>query len=202
MMKFSKLIIAITFLFSVSAKAGFLVEPYLGYSFGSESYDLTNSGVLNGKYEFSHNGYRAGARLGYQFLGFMGGIDYGIGSYGRSVDSLPSGVTTTAEDESFNQFGIFAGYELPILFRFWATYYVSANWEGDNTKDEDSGSGFGLGAGFTGLPFVSLNLEYKSFTIDETKDGADGSVTKYPTSTTSEPSVSEIVLSVSLPLDF
>ncbi len=201
-MKFSKIIIALTFLFTFSANAGFLVEPYLGYSFGSQSFDVSNSGVLNGKYEFSHNGYRAGARLGYQFLGFMGGIDYGIGSFGRSVDSLPSGVTATSEDESFSQFGIFAGYELPILFRFWATYYVSAEWEGKDSKDENSGSGFGLGAGFTGLPFVSLNLEYKSFTMDETKDGTTGFVTKYPTSTLSDTSINEIVLSVSLPLDF
>lgn len=203
-MKFLKAFVTFAFLMTTTANAGLLVEPYLGYSFGSAETNVSNAGGANGTYDIKASGYRLGGRLGYQFLGFMGGVDYGIGAAKEKISSIPNGTSYSLDDYNVSQLGIFAGYELPILFRFWATYYTSYKMEvdgGSNNGDEDSGSGFGLGAGFTGLPFVSLNLEYKSITIDETEFAGGGSV-KYPTNQISERDINEIVLSVSLPLDF
>lgn len=169
---------------SASASSGVLVEPYLGFRVSGDTEQGTNI-------EGSYNGALYGARLGYQFLGFMGGLDYSLSNYEIDYDR-PSG--TSAKTDSSN-LGIFVGYDAPLLVRAWATYFLSNKLDFESSTTEYSGSGYALGAGFTGLPFVSLNLEYRSLSYDE-----------FDTSTTSgrlnpENDVSEIILSVSLPLD-
>ncbi len=182
-----KLLVTICFMFG--ANAGFLIEPYTGYRVGS--LETTLSGE---KYDYGLKGANIGARVGYTFLTFMAGIDYNIGSVDGDVDQAPAG--TPNEEYDTANFGLFAGVQLPILLRGWATYYLNSTYE-EADGDELSGSGFGLGVGFTGLPFVSLNLEYRSLTFDE-----------YSTSTgttklsgDNERDANEIFVSVSLPLD-
>ena len=51
--------------------------------------------------------------------------------------------------------------------------------------------GYGLGIGFTGLPFVSLNLEIEALNYDAESSGVE---TDY--------SVASTILSVSMPFDF
>ncbi|MDD0853320.1 outer membrane beta-barrel protein [Halobacteriovorax sp. GB3] len=191
-----KLLLVLCATLMVNAQAGVLVEPYLGYRLVSGE-DSNSS-----KTEYDYNGSVIGGRLGYQFLGFMGGLDYsrGLGAYElEQKDS--SG--TSKNDYTQSSFGLFAGYELPILLRAWVTYWMSNKLEGDSgavNGDEFNGSGYGLGIGFTGLPFVSLNLEYRNMTYDEFFDKAAGTTTAL--SGDSEIGMSEILLSVSLPLDF
>ena len=121
------------------------------------------------------------------------GVDYSITTLDAEIDT--AGYTSTLSDFDGNHLGIFAGVELPVLLRAWATYFLSSKLT-DNDDDEYDGSGFGLGVGFTGLPFVSLNLEYRSMTYDEFTDVSAGT-----TSTDRDYDVSEILFTVSLPLD-
>lgn len=177
------------FVFGGTARAGVLVEPYLGFALGS--------GDNGGNVDYDYKTVQLGGRLGYQMLGFMGGIDYSLASFDLEReynDNTPGALGDLSTDK--NQLGLFVGYDFPILLRAWATYYVSAKADFSNASiNEMSGSGTGLGVGFTGLPFVSLNLEYRSFKYDEAKDN-NGTVSGF-----SERSLNEIFLSVSLPLD-
>lgn len=165
-----------------TAFSGVLVEPYLGFRVSGD----TNQGTTDGSY----NGALYGARLGYQFLGFMGGLDYSQSSYDIDYD----GTTVDSKTDSSN-LGIFVGYDAPLLVRAWATYFLSNKLDFSSSSTEYSGSGYALGAGFTGLPFVSLNLEYRSISFDEFENSTISGALN-PSS-----DASEIILSVSLPLD-
>ena len=146
------------FAFGFSSHADLLVEPYAGYHFGK--YGQTEDT------EDNVNGVSLGARLGFQSLGFMVGADYMTGSW--SDDADPSADVTPSV------LGLFVGYNFPVMLRVYGTYgiqnklklkYPSStyNYEGDFLK---------LGVGFTGLPFVSVNLEYIAASYDEYDDGA------------------------------
>lgn len=181
-----KIIVAMMLMFTTNA--GLLVEPYLGYDIGKFSTEISGT-----EFEWTTNGPVVGGRLGYTFLTFMAGVDYSITTLDAEIDT--AGYTSTLSDFDGNHLGIFAGVELPVLLRAWATYFLSSKLT-DNDDDEYDGSGFGLGVGFTGLPFVSLNLEYRSMTYDEFTDVSAGT-----TSTDRDYDVSEILFTVSLPLD-
>jgi hypothetical protein len=210
---FKKKLIASVFLatLSMSSFAGLLIDPYIGYKFGSTEQTLKSLGVNNnGSYENSTSGYALGSRLGFSFLGLMGGLDFNVGSMSDKADTFPSGNPQSGKDDySTKQFGLFVGYNLPVMLRFWGTYYFSSSQEvtktnattGSDKGDKYSGSGYGLGVGFTGLPFVSVNLEYKKTTFDKFVDGPSGIRTDYPSTFSSELEASEIFLSVSLPID-
>lgn len=191
-----KLLLVLCATLMVNAQAGVLVEPYLGYRL------VSGENSNSTKTEYDYNGALIGGRLGYQFLGFMGGLDYsrGLGAY--ELESKVGSATSKA-DYTQSSFGLFAGYELPILLRAWVSYWMSNKLEGDsgaNSGDEFTGSGYGLGVGFTGLPFVSLNLEYRNMTYDEFMDKSSGVTTALTGD--NEIGMSEIILSVSLPLNF
>lgn len=188
-------IVALVGLFmSLNASAGLLVEPYLGYRFGSGEDSNTP------KSEYSYSSPLLGARLGYQFLGLMAGIDYSMGLGAFELEE--KGSTPSKHDFTESSFGLFVGYDFPILLRAWATYYLSNTLKGDSTAvdgDKYKGNGYGLGVGFTGLPFVSLNLELRKFTWDEYFDNSAGTTAKL--SGANEVDITEVVFSVSLPLD-
>jgi Outer membrane protein beta-barrel domain len=162
-MKFAQLFILIlAFLIINPARAGLLVEPVLGYSFatmeGNENLDL--------------NGTSYGGRLGYQNLGFQLGLDYL--SSGLSVDD-----NDYKSDFNTTEFAGFVGFEFPILLRVYAGYIFQATGETDltiasikNTLEYDQGSGTKLGVGFTGLPFVDINFEYRKGKLSNGKWGA------------------------------
>lgn len=200
---FKKLLLTTSLFFSLSTTllAGVLLEPYLGAAIGFSG-ESTYSDATT-KPEFSFLGVNIGGRVGYSFLGFMGGLDYSMAKHNLKTDynniSYKDGI-------SRSQLGIFVGYELPILLRVWGTYFVKAELDGDDTaKDSgqfiskdtsfDDGSGIALGAGFTGLPFVSINFEYRRFEYDTEFEKGVKDATH--TGTT----LSELLLSVSLPLD-
>lgn len=187
------------FVFAGSARAGILIEPYLGFSLAGSG-DTT---LGTAKYDHSYSTPTIGGRLGYGMLGFMGGIDYSMQSFDLESEV---GSTTYKDGVSKSQLGIFVGYNLPILLRVWGTYYLSSKVEGDDANttgqfidsryEYSDGGGYALGAGFTGLPFVSINLEYRTLEYDKAElSGAN--VTSY----NEKMDLSEILLSVSLPLD-
>ncbi len=187
------------FVFSNQARAGLLIEPYLGFSLagsGDSTFGTTT-------YDHSYSSPTVGGRLGYGMLGFMAGIDYSMQSFDLKSEV---GSTTYEDGVSKNQLGLFVGYELPILLRVWGTYFLSGKIDGDDAQaagtlfdsryEFSDGGGYALGAGFTGLPFVSINLEYRTLEYDKGElSGAN--ITNY----NEKLNLSEVMLSVSLPLD-
>lgn len=189
-------------LLSFNAQAAFLIEPYLGYK-AHASGDRNLAGAHT---DYTYRGPTLGGRVGYQFLGLMAGLDYSASTFDLERETTTSGVTTTTKDDySQSTFGFFVGYNLPLLLRAWGAYYLSTSYEdqdGTNKGQKFKGQGYGAGIGFTGLPFVSLNLELRRLQLDEFEDptSTTSRVVKY--SGSASPEITEIFLSVSLPLTF
>lgn len=192
-MTLRRLILILTLLSSfvaAEAHAGVLVEPMVGYQFGDGD---------EGSTDHTYSGPFLGGRLGYQTLGLMLGLDYRLATF---EDKAENTAGVTKDDQKQQKIGAFVGYNLPIMLRAWASYYFDVSTEDDDSRnankgDKYSGDGIGLGIGFTGLPFISLNLEYHSFSYDEFENASTGSK-----SSVSDFDASEILFSVSLPLDF
>ena len=177
---------ALSLILSLAAapvKAALLIEPHLAYNV-TASGDAT---LTSTTYEYSYSGPQVGARLGYQMLGLMAGMDYTRSSY-----DFKSEYSNTSSKESFgrNEIGVFVGYNLPILLRFWGTYYFSNNSKNSAGTVKYSGNTKELGVGFTALPFLSLNLMYRMVTFDKSNGAA----------LASDINLNEIVFGVSLPL--
>lgn len=169
------------------AHASLLVEPHLGFNISGSG---DNGKTGSAKEEYDYSGAQYGLRVGYQNLGFMAGMDFTRSSYDQ--DYTTSGVTTVGEIGR-NEWGIFAGYNLPILLRAWAAYYFSNTAKDSKLNNEMSGSTTELGVGFTGLPFLSLNLMYRMVSYDDYTNsaGAESSI---------DVTNHEFVLGVSIPL--
>jgi hypothetical protein len=165
-------------LFHSEARAGVLLEPYLGYHTGKDKAAGQADGDLSG--------VSFGGRVGYQKLGIMGGLDFMTGSWTEKISGLSADVTPT-------QLGAFAGYNFPAFLRVYAAYLfqnkAKVTFNGSSSTVE--GNGFKLGVGFTALPIVSINLEYATTTTNK-RDG----VTYSP-----EDKVDMYGLTVSFPFD-
>jgi len=202
------------------ASAGILVEPYLGYLItGSDTVEET-AGVLSGlpfttKSTLENTGKAPilGARLGMSFLGLQVALDYSMASYTQDTDEVRTldvplasafnSVTksTTKADIDMTNLAIFIGFQAPLLVRGWVTYSVGGAFEvtsGDFKGREYTGPTIGLGVGFTGLPFIHINLEYKMTTFDEYE--LNGKTVKLTGD--KEVKGKSIILSVSAPFTF
>lgn len=140
--------------FGPQAQAGLHLEPFLGYWTGK---------VDIGGTEEDLKGTDLGARVGYSMpLGLAVGAEYSQSNL--ELDDF----TPTVKLEPTN-LGAFVAYEFPILVRAYASYIFSS--KGDysvgSTSVDVEGSGVRIGVGFTGLPFVAINLEYVSLKHDE-----------------------------------
>lgn len=201
-----KKLLLLTFLiFSSSVFAGILVEPYLGYRTGGYEQSVTGEGL----YSYDHSGHEYGLRLGGSYLGFMAGLQYGIGVVDTEVDTQPATGSRSGKAEfDTTVMGAFVGFSGIPFFRVWGTYFFNYDWESKkevstrnvDNKEEYNGSGYSLGVGFTGIPFISLNLEYRLATFDENKSN-EGTY-KLPHGNDGEMDVKEIFLSVSAPFNF
>ncbi|MCO4793948.1 MAG: outer membrane beta-barrel protein [Bacteriovoracaceae bacterium] len=202
-MKTFSLITLLTLFFSAQASAGFLIEPYLGYVIAGETTDTNYTPVVTTEY----SGLNLGGRLGFQYLGLMAGAQYEMMSTDLDVTQVGTGTAKDAVKKS--NMGIFVGYNFPMMLRVWGTYFLDSTLEGDdpnkaglqyiNSTDTISGGGYALGVGFTALPFISLNLEYRTYEYDEWED-TDG--TPSSGNYTKKPESNEIFLSVSAPFVF
>lgn len=184
---------ACLFAFSITANAGFLIEPYLGYSISSGEDGMAPAT------KWEQTALFFGARLGYQALGFMGGLDFAHGMEAEIEET--SGGTVTKVDVDQNTFGAFFGYNFPIMLRVWGAYYFSSVLgvqSGAGLGADIKGSGYGLGVGYTGLPFVALNLEYRRLTFDEA-ESVTGQTIKFTSE--EEQDFNQIMLSLSIPFD-
>ena len=139
--------------------SGLYLEPFLGYRIGKiQRQENTQT------YKFNTHGQIIGGRVGYNYLYFSSGFEVNYGEMNASVKSAPIG--TTSESYTTSGLGVFVNVELPLLFRFWGTYYLSQKYE--NSISEDfNGDGYSLGVGLTTLPFVTINLEAKYLKFSE-----------------------------------
>ncbi len=148
------------FLFSLKSYSGIHLEPWLGYavSGGDDNTEVT--------------GPAAGLRLGFSLpLGVEFGGEYFVSGQNLKVDG-----DDTEVDYEQDGYGVFLGFNPPVLpLRFYTTYFIesevglepSIGIPGLFTIDGYSnGSGYKAGIGFTGLPFLSINLEYQSIVYD------------------------------------
>jgi hypothetical protein len=139
------------------ARANFLLEPYAGYYTGGWNDHAGSS--------YHMDGVTYGARVGYQYLGFMAGVDYMSGSWkdnASPVDTLtPSSL------------GAFIGYNFIRWFRIYGGYGFNSQLKmSDGTSTNTlQGTDFKFGLGFKILPYVSLNLEYYAATFTKDNSG-------------------------------
>jgi hypothetical protein len=163
------LLCLLTAFISTSATAGFLIDPYVGTGQFKSTADLSSL-------EESETITATGARVGYSFLLLSAGIDYQMATIDKDK------VTSTS---------IFVGVDLPILIRAWAEVFVSSDYDSDTAGNELTfKDGNSIGIGFTGLPFVSLNVELQNINYESEFLG-----NKYDVKTAAT------VFSISLPLD-
>lgn len=158
MKNFALLFVLVAFGFSSSAKAGFLLEPYLGIHVNSTYVNNDCSSNCDG----SLSGTALGGRAGFQQLGFMFGVSGKRATF-EVEDSTQGDLTTTT-------LGLFVGYDFPIMLRVWGEYLLTGT--GVYTDDAsntqlNAGSGTTLGIGYKAFPFVSLNLEIGSINFNE-----------------------------------
>ncbi len=170
MLKITQLFLLIILFFAISqtAQASVLIEPLVGYNFSSKAKidDDDNQNAYSGA------GGAFGGRLGYQKLGFQLGVDYLHSSLDMDDKDFDKNLT-------LNEWGGFVGFEFPILLRVYAGYIFSASGtskfkdKNDDIQELDlkSGSGTKFGIGFTGLPFLVINLEYRAGSVNEYKLG-------------------------------
>lgn len=158
------LLLATVLGFASQANAALLIEPVVGYSYGKYNLE-TEVGPITEKSDDSLSGVSYGGRLGYQNFGFQIGLDY-----------LASNMSYDNNDLKTQEWGGFVGFEFPILVRVYAGYVFSGTGiaeiediNGDvNLK---GGTGPKIGVGFTLLPFLDINLEYRRITYDTKEEG-------------------------------
>lgn len=162
--------------FGSVSHADILIEPYLGYEMGKTT---DPDGKLTGS--------QLGLRLAYKTPVMLWvGADYTAGVSGE-VDP-DSGTKETAKRSTLS--GV-VGIDFPILLRAWVGVGLTNELKVDNAGTF-KGKNVKLGVGFTGLPFVSLNLEY----VKDTWDKLDSN------SLLTDAQNESYVFSVSLPLEF
>ena len=169
--------------FSSYSEAALLVEPVVGFNLGSKADISSFPDSYSGG-----SGMGFGGRIGYQNLGFQLGVDYLNSNIDMNDDDWDSNLKVS-------EWAGFVGFRFPVFFKVYAGYIFASSAEtkiGGADFDLSSGSGTKLGVGFTGLPFLDLNVEYRTGKFDEIKaSGIDTGWTM---------DYSSILFSVSLPI--
>lgn len=145
--------------FSTASQAGLLVEPVLGLNFSTET-DTREKDYSSG------DGVGYGGRLGYQSGPLQVGLDYLNSTIKMSSGDFNRDITE-------QEYGAFVGFEFPILVRIYGTYIFST--VGDTKINEKSenlngGTGYKLGVGFTLLPLLDINLDYRQISFNDSFD--------------------------------
>lgn len=161
-MKIAQLFILIlAFLIISPAKAGILIEPVVGFNAASKI-DIKDGESYSGGLGLGYGG-----RVGYQNLGFQLGLDFLKSSIDMDDKDFKKNVDAT-------EWAAFVGFEFPILVKVYAAYIFSAEGDSKNALGKiklEDGTGVKLGVGFTLLPFLDINLDYRRGTYDKTKVG-------------------------------
>ncbi len=178
-------------------KANILVEPYLGMAFFGEG-DLRFDSE---KDTLEYSGLFLGSRLGYEYLGLMLGADYGVSSF----DLQNSKISAIKDKVRRTDLGLVLGYKFPILLRIWAKWILQSTIEGNKNKTSEyfpknatyEGSGQSFGIGWTGVPYLSFNFEYRFILYEDAKFN-DINATNYH----DKLDLRDFFVSVSIPITF
>lgn len=160
-----KLIIMLSLIaIPMSSQAGILLEPYIGMNATVSEYNTTF-----GKAGEAVAGTIMGFRAGLTFTMFFAAFDYHTGS-NMDYDTKDSSGNTVSLSGDLARTGLSLGANLPVLpFRFWLGYYTgNVNTSNAATRAEfKDGSGTKLGVGFTGIPFIDINVEMFTGSFDD-----------------------------------
>ncbi|MGI9549096.1 MAG: hypothetical protein ACR2M7_03880 [Bdellovibrionales bacterium] len=161
----------ILFFFSLPCFAKVHIEPYVGYGFTIMSQDQITKDLVNDigeSIDFFIDGKKyenkvAGIRLGYRSIGLGLGVDLSIAQW-----AAISGSETLTPITS----GLFASYNLPLLFRVYGVFIPMARvfagtLEENSTASDicDQSHGIKAGLSYLSIPFLSINFEYQSLYI-------------------------------------
>jgi hypothetical protein len=166
---------------ALPAKADLYLEPYVGYQVGTFTHNVSSvSGTVSGT--------AAGLRVGLSLPIFFVAAEYSLAN-GTMKPSSGSDLDVTGKT-------LFAtvGARLPLI-RAYAGYGIMNDWDtkvSGGSTGTYKGSAIKLGAGFSGLPFIAVNVEYVMSTFTKYKVGSSESNTDMKSGT--------YMLNVSLPL--
>jgi len=149
------------------AQAGFHFEPYLGQSLNG----TWKEGASTDDVSMTEFGFK----MGYQApVGIQVGGELQMGVVNDK--KLIGGTTNDKAGQA--AFGIYLGYQSPIGLRFYAHYLFASALVYDDTFNTDyGGRGYKLGAGYSLLSWLALNLEYHMMTYDKYKNDVVSSFT-------------------------
>lgn len=153
--KIFKLTLFFAFLAQV-AQAAIVFEPYLGVPLGTADLDSASS--------TSTSGFGIGGRLYYEKMGFILGTDLKFSAQSSSSPEM---------SYEQNQLGLMGGLSVPgFPLRLWINFYFLDQMSVSQLDRDYMGGGYSLGLGFSPLPIVALNLEYKSSTYNKYDKGS------------------------------
>lgn len=153
------LVILTGFLVSVSARAGFMAEPWLGYESGKT--DCTN--VVGGDCGAKSTGTGYGARLGWMFSGGY----WLAGEYMGGSGTIKYDDSSVADDNfEHTTLGATLGFDFPMGFRVFAGYGFSNSLKDKSASAEVTfkGTSSRVGLGYKFHNSLSVNLEYHTDT--------------------------------------
>lgn len=178
-----------------TARAGIMIEPYIGYNSSNFEYQLINAEI--DKHQPSGLGY--GLRLGYKFLIPWVALDY------RATDEKIKNWTADGRAAALTQtqIGAVVGLDLPIGLRVFGGYGFDNKFNANVEDSEDSfkGSYTKLGIGLKPMPFMAINLEYITNKYTKMNLAQTGNTEQDTSILFSKIDMSTVFLSVSLPLN-
>ncbi len=173
--------------------ADILIEPVIGYSVGEFKTQTDVDFYTESESKDSLHGFTYGGRLGLQILALQFGLDY-LGGF-LSIDG---------EKKKINEVGAFIGYKFPTFMRIYAGYVPFANAEGeDYTLGTITSGGYKIGLGFSLLPPLNLNIEWRSIK-NLFKHGSSSVAIEKSSNTdpTIEAEYSALMIALSIPITF
>ena len=162
-------------LIALPAKAGLLLEPYLGYEVGQAeaTYGTAAGAFAGGSTKWNYAGPILGARIGYTAPAvFFIAADYNMGSsLTFKVDTDASGIQSGG-DGSRSALFLVAGAKILVL-RGYIGYGFLNDWTIKDGTDENKvkGTALKLGASFTGIPIFAINFEMMNSTFTKISSG-------------------------------
>ena len=158
---------------STTASAGILFEPRVGYNF-----DSLTTHTAAGDVKFNSTGPTLGLKLGYSFTVLSVSLMYDYGMLNTSVGEQPSGATYQGGTENRSSLYAVVGLKLPFV-QIYGGYGIIDDWDfkspsmgGTDVTFHGPGA-IKIGAGFTGLPVIAINLEYTSTIFNKYTDTSD-----------------------------
>lgn len=160
-----KLIALALIFFSLQAKAGWVIEPYLGYESGTLVQKDNASMDLSGKTTMNVMGLRLGYMLNH---GIWFAADYMYGSSGTfKYDDALNGANQLTNKADL---GLSVGVDIKRKFRMYFGYVVDGRYRtvDDIVAGQENvytgGTSFKVGGGYVFAPWLATSLEYYSNT--------------------------------------